>query len=96
MHHCVAHHDNLDNLLFPPFSEIGDHLTQSIAHHSSQIGSGDGSLDPAHHIRPERRLGVETGLDPQYTARGHLDNLRGDCGRAQIDGNPKAGSFRNR
>ncbi len=63
MHYRVADQNNFDNLLFAAVRQLGDHLPQSKAHDRGQIGSLQNRVNPAHHIRPERCLGIESGLD---------------------------------
>ncbi len=96
MHHRVADQHYLGNLLFAACSKLRNHLPKCKTHRGGQIGSGQRCLDSLHHVRAERCLRIEIGLDRENAARGHVDHLCGDGRRTQIDGNPQAGLPRPR
>ena len=82
MHHRVADQDHLGNLALAAAGKFRDHLAQSTAHYRSQIGALQSRTDPTHHVRPERCLWIEIGLDSENAARGQVDHLCGDGGGA--------------
>jgi hypothetical protein len=53
MHYRVADEDHFDNLLLAASGKLRDHLSHGKAHDRGEIGSGQDSLDPVHHVGPE-------------------------------------------
>ena len=90
VHHRVAYKDDLGNLLLAPLCETHNYFPERSTHNRGQIVAMKRRANPTHHIRSERGLRIELGLDTEDATRGQIDDLRGDGGGAQVDGDSEA------
>jgi uncharacterized SAM-dependent methyltransferase len=90
VHHGVAYKDDLGNFLLAPLCETHNYFPERSTHNRGQVVAMKSRANPIHHIRSERGLRIELGLDTEDATRGQIDDLRSNRSRAQIDGDAQA------
>src|ERR1035441_2721247 len=84
VHHRVAYKHDLGNLLLAPLCETHNYFPERSTHKRGQIVAMERRANPIHHIRSERGLRIELGLDTEDATRGQIDDKSEKRSRAQI------------
>ena len=91
MHNGVADQDDFVNLTLASLRKARDELAERNAQGRRQVVAIECSANAAHHIGTKSGLRIERGLDAEHSARRNIDDLRGNGGRANVNGDLLAG-----
>ncbi len=86
VHDSVADEDDFRNLTLAASCEARDKLAECGADGCGKILAVEHGANATHNVGPEGGLRVECGFDAEDVAGGEIDELRGNGGGAEIDG----------